>query len=128
VKDTQTGNEKLHHNQVEVLFHNGGDPLTFMFNMVVGQQNLVVDLGPIDFEKDPKPAKISIDDPRIISGQAKAVAGHVYLERVRDSRGNNFYVVFQVVAVDPGSRYMAFLWRRLPGGKVVRPWPNPPVS
>jgi hypothetical protein len=124
----KTANERIHHNQVEILFHNGGEPKTFSINMVGGQQNLVVDLGPADFEKDPRPARISIDDPRVASSGATAVEGHVYLERIRDSRGNNFYVVFQVIAVDPGSRYMAFLWRRLPGGNVVRPWPNPPVS
>jgi hypothetical protein len=44
----------------------------------------------------------------------------VYLERVRDDRGNNFYVLFQIVAVDKESRYMAFLWRKLPGGKIVK--------
>ena len=49
-----------------------------------------------------------------------AVEGKVYLERVRDTEGNNFYVLFQVIAVDKDSRYMAFLWRKLPGGKVVK--------
>lgn len=117
----ETAEAKKHRNDVQVLFHNGGDPKSFDFNMLVGQQNLVVDLGKVDFRKDPDPARISIDHPGVASGGAKAEEGHVYLERVRDDRGNNFYVLFQVVAVDGGSRYMAFLWRRLPGGKVVRP-------
>ena len=52
--------------------------------------------------------------------ECKAVDGHVYLEKVEDDRGNRFFVLFQVVSVDEKSRYVAFLWRQLPGGKVVR--------
>jgi hypothetical protein len=116
----ESADEANHRNNVQVLFHNGGNPNTFAFNMVVGQQNLVVDLGEVDFGKDPEPAKISIDQPGVFSGEGKAVDGHVYLERVRDDRGNNFYVLFQIVAVDKESRYMAFLWRKLPGGKIIK--------
>jgi hypothetical protein len=116
----ESADEAKHRNNVQLLFHNGGNPNTLVFNMAVGQQNLVVDLGEADFGKDPDPAKISIDQPGVSAGDAKAVAGHVYLERVRDDRGNNFYVLVQVVAVDRDSRYMAFLWRKLPGGKVVK--------
>ena len=116
----QSADPKIHRNQVHLLFHNGGIPKTFEFNMSVGQQNLVVDLGPADFKKDPEPAKISIDDAGV-GVVAKAVEGHVYLERIRDNHGNNFYVLLQVVAVDRDSRYMAFLWRLLPGGKIVQP-------
>jgi hypothetical protein len=115
-----TSDETKHHNNVQILFHNGGAPNTFVFNMSNGQQNLVVDLGEADFGKDPDPAKISIDKPGVFSGDAKAVMGHVYLERVRDDRGNDFNILFQVVAVDKDSRYMAFLWRKLPGGKVSK--------
>jgi hypothetical protein len=103
-----------------MLFHNGGNPKTFAFNMVVGQQNLVADLGEAEFGKDPDPAKISIDQPGVFSGEAKAVEGHVYLERVHDDRGNKFYVLLRIVAVDKDSRYMAFVWRKLPAGKVVK--------
>jgi hypothetical protein len=53
-------------------------------------------------------------------GRCKVVEGHVYLERVRDDSGNKFYVVLKVIATDKDSRYMAFVWRRLPGGKVVK--------
>jgi hypothetical protein len=116
----ESADEAKHRNDVQVLFHNGGNPNTFGVNMAVGQQNLVVDLGAVDFEKGPDPAKISIDQPGVLSGEVKAVEGHVYLERVRDGRGNNFYVLFQIVAVDKESRYMAFLWRKVPGGKVVK--------
>jgi hypothetical protein len=114
----ESADEGKHRNNVQILFHNGGNPNSFEFNMVVGQQNLVVDLGKADFGKNPDPAKISIDQPGVLSGEGKAVEGHVYLQRVRDDRGNNFYVLFQVVEVDKDSRYMAFLWRKLPGGKV----------
>jgi hypothetical protein len=109
-----------HRNNVQLLFHNGGEPNTFQLNTLVGQQNLVVDLDEADFGKDLDPAKINIDNPRVFSNHAHALEGHVYLERVRDDRGNNFYVLFRVVAVDKESRYMAFLWRKLPGGSVVK--------
>jgi hypothetical protein len=103
-------------------------PNTFVFNMTVGQQNLVVDLGKADFDKDPDPSKISIDHPGVVSGQASALEGHVYLERVRDSRGNSFYVLLQVVAVDKDSRYMGFVWRKLPGGNVVKQKTGEPIA
>jgi hypothetical protein len=114
----ETADESKHKNNVQLLFHNGGNPKTFDINMGVGQQNLVVDLGKADFEKDPDPTKINIDDPGVHTASTDALARHVYLERVRDDRGQNFYVVFQVIAVDQDSRYMAFIWRKLPGGKV----------
>ena len=113
----ETADEKRHHNEVQMIFHNGGEPMTFV---VTGGQNLAVDLGKVDFKKDPDPAKITIDHPGIVTNAALAVEGHVYLVRIRDDRGNNFYVLFQIVGVDEGSRYMAFFWRKLPGGKVVK--------
>jgi RNA polymerase sigma factor (sigma-70 family) len=117
----ETTDEKKHGNDVQLLFDNGGRGGEFQLNMLVNQQNLVADLGAVDFEKDARPSRVSIDDAGVHSASAKAVAGHVYLERIRDDRGNNFYVMFQVLAVGPDSRYMAFVWRRLPGGKVVKP-------
>jgi hypothetical protein len=116
----ESSDEAKHGNDVQIQFHNGGKPNTFQWNMTVGQQNLVVDLGKADFNKDPDPAKISIDHPGVLTGQADALEGHVYLEHVRDHRGNSFYVVLQVVAVDKESRYMAFIWRKLPGGSIVK--------
>jgi hypothetical protein len=77
-----------------------------------------VDLGEADFEIDPDPAKISIDQQGVLTMGTKARTAHVYLERVRDDRGNNFYVLFKIMSVDKDGRYMAFLWRKLPGGKV----------
>jgi hypothetical protein len=117
----QSANPAKHKNDVQLLFHNGGEPRTFQVNQLVGQQNLVVDLGMADFEQTPDPAMISIDGAGVLSAGGEAVDGRVYLERIRDGRGNNFYVLFRVVAVDPASRYMAFVWRKLPGGKAVRP-------
>jgi hypothetical protein len=106
---------------VQIDFSNGGVGNRFTFNHTVGQHNLVVDLGKVDFEKDPDPKKISLGTAGVQCSWATAIEGHAYLERVRDDfAGDNFYVVFQVVAVDPHGRYMAFLWRRLPGGKVVK--------
>jgi hypothetical protein len=76
-------------------------------------------LGKTDFLIDPEPTKISINDPSVLSCSGKAVVGHVYLERIHDDWGNHFYVLFQVVALED-DRYMAFIWRRLPGGKIVK--------
>jgi hypothetical protein len=116
----ETSDDTKHGNNVQLLFDNG-NPKTFDFNMIRGQQNLVADLGKVDFEKNPDLAKISIDLPGVFSGnEVEAVPGHVYLERIRDDRGQNFYVLCQVIAVDKDSRYMAFIWRKLPGGKVVK--------
>ncbi len=117
----ETAEEGQHKNDVQLLFDNGSRNCTFELNMVVGQQNLVVDLGRVDFARDPDPRKLDPDsDTFWVPDGCKAVEGHVYLERIRDSRGNKFYVLFQCLAVDKDSRYMAFVWRRLPGGKVVK--------
>lgn len=111
-----TSDERRHGNDVQLLFHNGGQPGTFEVNMLVSQQNLVADLGAVDFGDDPDP-KDADGELWMVSG--KAIPGHVYLLKVRDDRGNHFHVIFKVVAVDPGSNYMAFVWRMLSGGKVV---------
>jgi RNA polymerase sigma factor (sigma-70 family) len=116
----ETADPAKHGNEVELQFDNGGPPNRFNLNMSTHQQNLVVDLGKVDFAKDPDPATISINHEGVFSASAKAVEGHVYMERIRDDQGNNFYVLFQVVAVDKESRYVGFLWRKLPGGKVVK--------
>ncbi len=117
----ETADEGKHRNDVQLLFDNGSRSCIFDLNMVVGQQNLVVDLGRVDFLRDPDPRKLDPDsDTFWVPGDCKAVEGHVYLERIRDDRGNKFYVVFQCLAVDKDNRYMAFIWRRLPGGKVVK--------
>jgi hypothetical protein len=115
----ETRNPKEHGNDVQLLFHNGGKPKTFCINMLNGQTNLVADLGKVDFTKDPDPKKVDLDfwDHGPMN---EAIEGHVYLERVRDERGNWFYVLFKIVAVDKDSKYMAFIWRRLPGGRVVK--------
>lgn len=123
----ETSDPKKHQNRVQIVFHNGGHDRSFQTNLAINQQNLVVDLGKVDFEVNPTLGKISIDHPGLGHDCVAASEGHVYLERVRDrletdlgKDGNNFYVVFQVVAVDSRSRYMAFLWRKMPGGKVVK--------
>lgn len=109
----------------QLVFQYGGHPpRTFNLNPGYGRHNLIADLGEVDFEKDPNPKQIDIDGEGttwLKDGNHKAVEGHVYLEKIRDWYGNSFYVLFKVVAVDPGSRYMAFIWRRLPGGKIVKP-------
>ena len=121
----ETALDNKHFNDVQILFDNG-DGDKFQINMLNGQHNFVVELGKVDFEKDPDPSKISIDHPGLVIDHAKAVEGNVYLERVRDDRGNSFYVVLKIVAVDRDNRYMGFLWRKLPGGKVVKRQAPPP--
>ena len=117
----ETADETKHFNDVQLLFDNGTGENTFGVNMVVGQENRVADLGRVDFTKDPDPAKIGADgEPNWSSKECKAQEGHVYLEEIKDDRGNHFYVVFQVIATDKESRFLAFVWRRLPGGTVVK--------
>ena len=117
----ETADEAKHFNDVQLQFDNGAGENTFGVNMVVGQENRVADLGKIDFTKDPDPAKIGADgEPNWSSKECKAQEGHVYLEEVKDDRGNHFYVIFQVIATDKESRFLAFIWRKLPGGTVVK--------
>ncbi len=115
---------KKHHNDVQIEFDHGSTRPDFRVNMMYGQQNLVTDLGRVDFAKDADPLHVDIDGDGQQTWLAEccaAVEGHVYLERVKNVYGTRFYVQFLVVAVDPENRYMAFLWRRLPGGRVVEP-------
>jgi tetratricopeptide (TPR) repeat protein len=117
----ETTDERKHRNYVQLLFDNGSKENTFEINMLVGQHNLVVDLGAGDFTKDPDPRSVDPDGDNFwMPGGCKAVERHVYLEHIRDDRGNKFYVLLQILATDKGGRYMAFVWRRLPGGKVVK--------
>lgn len=117
----ETSEAKKHGNDVQLQFGNGGGS-TFTINMVTNQQNLIADLGKTDFANNPDPRKVDIDG----DGEntwlpwCSAVEDHVYLERVRDLNGNKFYVVFKVIAVDVGARYVAFIWRQVPGGTVVK--------
>jgi hypothetical protein len=117
----ETADEAKHFNDVQLQFDNGAGKNTFGVNMVVGQENRVADLGKIDFTKDPDTTKIGGDNKIGWSTrECKANEGHVYLEEIKDERGNHFYVVFQVIATDKDSRFVAFIWRKLPGGTVVK--------
>jgi hypothetical protein len=112
----ETADEKKHFNDVQLLFDNGRGDRTFQVNMLGGQRNTVADLGAVDFEAD----SLKMPRSKDAGTEATAINNHVYLEKVEDSQGNSFLVVFQVIAVDPANQYMAFIWRRLPGGKIVR--------
>jgi len=114
----ETANPEKHGNDVHILFDNGPGERTFQINMLTNQKNTAADLGNVDFEVNPVLTKRGAE--RGGSDQLLAVEGHVYLEKVEDTNGNRLFVLFKIVAVDPQSRYMAFIWRRLPGGKVVR--------
>jgi hypothetical protein len=114
----ETTDEAKHHNDAQLIFDNGMGDHTFH---VVGRENRIADLGKVDFTKDPDPAKVGVaDKPKWSSEDCKANEGHVYLEEIKDARGNHFYVVFQVVATDNDSRFVAFIWRKLPGGTEVK--------
>jgi hypothetical protein len=114
----ETADEKKHLRDVQLQFDNGRGDRTFGINMVNHQSNRVADLGEIDFDVDPDPAKVKFEGDKKQSFEA--FLGHVYLEKVEDTNGNRFFVLFKVVAVDEQSRYMAFVWRRLLGGTIVR--------
>jgi hypothetical protein len=114
----ETANEKEHYNDVQVLFDNGPGDRKIQVNMVTNQRNTVDDLGNTDFTVDPVMKKARAEG--VSREGVLAVSGHVYLEKVEDTNGNRFFVLFKVVAVDEQSQYMAFIWRRLPGGKMVR--------
>jgi hypothetical protein len=120
----ETNDPAKHKNDVQLVFDTGGERGEFDVNMVVGQSNLVADLGDVDFTANPNPQAVDINGDgqnTWLPGECKAVVGHVYLERVYDKEGNKFFVMFKVVAVESEFRYVAFLWRKLPGGKIVRP-------
>jgi len=117
----ETSDQDKHYNDVQLQFDNGKGENTFNLNCAVGQENRVADLGKVEFTKDPDPAKVgAYGKTSWSSKECKAVEDHVYLEEIKDDRGNHFFVVFQVVATDPESRFVAFLWRKLPGGTVVK--------
>jgi hypothetical protein len=117
----RTAQEDKHRNDVQLLFDNGGIKKgMFQINMVVGQKNAVAELKGRDFNQDLDPEKLAADSgTRWLTYECQARPGQVYLERVEDNTGTRFFVLFQVLAVDEDSRYVAFVWRRLPGGKIV---------
>jgi RNA polymerase sigma factor (sigma-70 family) len=117
----ETADQEKHFNDVQLQFDNGGGDCTFGVNMVTNQTNAVIDLGNVDFNTDPESTKADFKEQ--VRDRHKAENGHVYLEKVEDTNGNRFFVLFKIVAIDEQSRYMAFIWRRLPGGKVVRARP-----
>jgi RNA polymerase sigma factor (sigma-70 family) len=114
----ETADERKHYGDVQLQFDNGRGDRTFQVNMVTNQKNTVVDLGNVDFTIDPNPAKADFEGPD--RQQHEAIQGHVYLQKVADTNGNRFFVLFKMLAVDEQSRYIAFIWRRLPGGTIVR--------
>ncbi len=117
----ETAEEAKHFNDVQIQFDNGGADNTFDIHMVVGQENRVANLSTVEFTVDPNPKAVGLDGTtKWESAEFKAIEKHVYLEHIKDNRGNDFYVVFQVIAVDPESRFVAFIWRKLPGGTVVK--------
>src|SRR5262249_18618573 len=117
----QTADETEHKNDVQLLFDNERvHQSNFQIHMVTNQHNEVIDLGTVDFDKDAEFKKLANQSKNPWSTYAcKAVESHVYLEKVKDDNGNDYFVVFKIIALDSDSRYMAFLWYPLPGGKQI---------
>ena len=104
----------LHGNDVQIIFEGGHrTPGCFVI-----RPQLMVDLGKGDFAADPDPKKVPVTHAGLIVAEGIAREGHLYLQRVIDRRGNDFYVLIEMVAVDPKDRYIAFIWRRLPETKA----------
>jgi len=116
----ETADEEKHRNDVQLEFDNGRGNGTFQINMVTNQRNTIADLGMFDFTAEPSLTKANPAGPEPDREEHLALIGHSYLEKVEDTNGNRFFVLFKILAVDKESRYMAFIWRRLPGGKLVR--------
>jgi hypothetical protein len=114
----ESTDEKVFKEGAQMVFHDYLMPANFR---CFGRDVLVVRLEATDFEQKIEPAKIPINHPGILTHvfPIDVAEGETYLQRIRDEKGNNFYVVFQVVALDGQCRYMAFLWRTLPGGNHV---------
>ena len=112
-----TADEEKHRNDVQLLFGNASGRQTFEVCMVTGQRNMVADLGKVNFLVDPDSASAKYLKPSPYG--YPALLNHVYMEKIEDSRGNDFSVLFQIVAVDEQSRFMALIWRRLPGRRVA---------
>jgi len=121
----QTADENIHKNAVQIMFDNGDEGRAFNINMHGGSWNLIADLGAADFTKDPDLAHVNyMEFDTFGMLPIPACEGHVYLEHIRDHAKGDLHVLFQIVAMDPEGRYMAFLWRELPGTRnaaVVRP-------
>jgi hypothetical protein len=118
----KTNDGKKHGNWSQIAFGAGSG--RFSLRVCDERRDLLVDLGKTDFEKDADPKKINVTHPGLGPRERDAEEGHVYLLRVRDDIGNNYYVMLKVVAVDKRAQYMAFVWRMLPGANVAFP---PPV-
>jgi hypothetical protein len=63
-------------------------------------RNFIADLLEHEFEKNPDPEKISIDHAGISGSGVHAIERHVYFQHINTRSGSDFYVFFQVVAVE----------------------------
>ena len=114
----ETTNLKKYSDRAQLFFYGGDEERTFGIDR--GLKNFTVDLGKQDFDKNPDLEKISIDHSGLSADGGVASEGHVYLQHVNTHRGSDFYVLFQVVAAEKNGQFMAFVWRKLPGGKIVK--------
>jgi hypothetical protein len=105
--------------EVQLCFDNGR-PKTVDVRGGLRDRFFIVDLGKADFTKGPDLKQITIEDKRVQSHWAEMTAKHVYLERINDGCGNDFFVLFEVITLDADSRYLAFIWRKLPGGTTAK--------
>ncbi len=109
-----TADESVHKGNVHLVYHHLANPMSLEVNANNGSNNLIADLGASwDFAKDCDVSSIRIDGDLTWLLSAKAVQGHTYVIRIRDSMDNRLFVLLKVVYVDPRGEYVAFAWRKM---------------
>jgi hypothetical protein len=110
----QSADKAVHRNDVQVSFEPFGDGSEHLrVYLVVGQRNVIADLGDADFVSGPAIAAKVMAQPTRGSKTAPVKQGHLYLEHVLDNRGSDFLVLIKVVALGDQQDYVAFVWQRI---------------
>lgn len=107
--------QEVHKGDVHFAYHASGEAKSIDVNVGPGTNNLIADLGTIDYNQNVDPRSIDVTRPDGWLLTAKAQEGHVYLIRVFDERGSRFFVQLMIFHVDPNGDYIAFVYRVLPG-------------
>jgi len=110
-----TMDQEAHQGEVHFAYHASGEAKSLDINFGPGTNNLIADLGRIDFNQNVDPRSIDVTRADGWMLRAKAQEGHVYLIRVFDERGSRFFVQLKIFHVEPNGDYIAFVYRVLPG-------------
>jgi len=106
---------KLCRNNWELLFGNSPEGDTFDVTMVTDDRSRIRDLGKLDWnQKFHVPAFPAYEEP-VREPSVKAVEGHMYLVRSRDSN-TDLYTLFRVEKLVPGE-YVEITWKIIPKPK-----------